>query len=64
MGSPGLFNSVTVSADSKYLACIARDLTTGLPLSKMFYTNISTAQWDVIDLYLPAIDGPNSGSVA
>jgi Zn-dependent metalloprotease len=63
VGSPGLFNSVTVSADSKYLACIARDLTTGLPLSKMFYTNISTAQWDVIDLYLPAIDGPNSISI-
>jgi len=59
-GLPGNFNSVALSADGKYFACIARDTITRLPLNKIFYINTVTSASEVVDLYLPVADGTNS----
>lgn len=59
-GGPGRFNSATLSADGKYFACIGRDVATGTPLKQIIYINTATSQAEVIDLYLPVADGPNT----
>jgi len=59
-GAPGYFNSISISADAKYLAAVGRSPSTGLATKEIIYTKVSTAASQTIDLYLPVIDGPNS----
>lgn len=59
-GYPGIFNSVALSPDSTKFACIARNASTGIPESKLYLGNLSTNTSEVINLYVPAIDGTSS----
>lgn len=59
-GYPGIFNSVALSPDSTKFACIARNASTGIPESKLYLGNLSTNTSEVINLYVPAIDGASS----
>ncbi|QYM79518.1 M4 family metallopeptidase [Horticoccus luteus] len=57
--APGVFNSVSISADGKYLAAIARDPTTGRAANKLFFVNRDDGVSQAIDLYAPSMDGPS-----
>lgn len=56
----GAANALSISADGKYLAVVPRNSTTGLALPQIIYSSLTTSSTEVIDLYLPVADGPNS----
>lgn len=60
LGLPGFFNSVALSADRNYFACIARDTTTGLAMNSIIRIDMNTFKGEAIDLHLPLLDGPSS----
>lgn len=56
-GASGVFNSVSISADGRHLAGIARDASTGLPINKLFFVDRDDGASQVIDLVAPVMDG-------
>lgn len=64
LGTPGMFNSVALSADAKYFAAILRDPNTGIPANVIFYANLEAGTSEQLDLYVPVIDGPNTISLS
>jgi|GEM_PF-1341548 len=63
-GFPGRYNSLAQSSDGNYIACIARDPSTGLAIPKFLYINLTTGTTEALDLYLPVADGPNSITIS
>lgn len=60
VGNPGRYNAAALSADGKHVAMIGRDPDSGLALKYIAYMNLDTSKVEIIDLYLPVIDGPNT----
>lgn len=56
----GLANAISISADGKYLAVIGRNAATQLPTPEIYYGNLQTGVGELISLYLPVADGPNT----
>jgi Zn-dependent metalloprotease len=55
LGAPGAFNSAAISPDNTKMACVMRNVTTGIVESSIYYIHDST--YEQIPLKVPAIDG-------
>jgi hypothetical protein len=55
LGAPGAFNSAAISPDNTKMACVMRNVTTGIVESSIYYIHDGT--YEQIPLKVPAIDG-------
>ena len=62
LGYPGYFNSAATSPDGAKMACIMRNVTTGIIESSVFYIHGGTSE--VIPLSIPMLDGTSATSFA